>query len=529
MATKPLVLPILKFSYTTTSAERTSPLAWTHMSGGGDLAVVLDSLTVMDDGSAQNRKVQYMKVQKGIEVLEELNLAWLVQEAQATAAQQSPRNLRSSVAVLVKTPCLAIRYPKQMNQVRRFQVKFASEADYYKAVSILSEIGCPITDSAATAGPPLASSGLMESNTPSTTSGTHPLYAISDVPTIRPSSALPDTRPSSLGSSSTISAVTGGSCSNDSANRNIAPPPTTTTFARSGSHPHSTNLNPNLALKHRPSTAPSFPDVETLSQLLPPKRELPFAKRGRQQQQQQRRENARGKKTAALISDPATPSRKLSSTSTVSRLHVSSASVSSFPAGPPAFSQLVAHQTPSSYQTGQPVTLDPFISHNQSQTQSPSDRSENQATAPPPSSAPPALFEPSHPQRPLQTPFPVPSTSCAAASLASSSYSAVQAHWGLPEFLSQVDASTTAPVPVPVTAPPTTTSTTTAARVAGPASSSTSILDLSSTDLSSYLSTPTPERAARLESWVCAQLENDGFLALCQDVEGIWRRVAYGM
>lgn len=52
---------------------------------------------------------------------------------------------------------------------------------------------------------------------------------------------------------------------------------------------------------------------------------------------------------------------------------------------------------------------------------------------------------------------------------------------------------------------------------------------ISSADLSSYLSTPTAERSALVESWVCQQLESDGFLALCQDMEGVWKRVAFGL
>lgn len=51
---------------------------------------------------------------------------------------------------------------------------------------------------------------------------------------------------------------------------------------------------------------------------------------------------------------------------------------------------------------------------------------------------------------------------------------------------------------------------------------------LSSPDLKSYLSTPAAERSARLESWICQQLESDGFLALCQDIEGTWKRIAFG-
>lgn len=80
MADKYVVLPIVKFSYTTTSAERTSPLGWTHLSGGTDLALVIDRLSVVDEQFGQPRDVRYLKVQRGVEVLVccwLASLAWL--------------------------------------------------------------------------------------------------------------------------------------------------------------------------------------------------------------------------------------------------------------------------------------------------------------------------------------------------------------------------------------------------------------------------------------------------------------------
>lgn len=51
---------------------------------------------------------------------------------------------------------------------------------------------------------------------------------------------------------------------------------------------------------------------------------------------------------------------------------------------------------------------------------------------------------------------------------------------------------------------------------------------LAKADFSVYLASPTPERTQKLENWICGNLENDGFLQLCEDVEGIWRRFALG-
>lgn len=47
--------------------------------------------------------------------------------------------------------------------------------------------------------------------------------------------------------------------------------------------------------------------------------------------------------------------------------------------------------------------------------------------------------------------------------------------------------------------------------------------------LALYLSSPTPERVAFLENWMCDLIEDDNFMQLCQDVEGTWRRFAFGI
>ncbi|OQD83435.1 hypothetical protein PENANT_c016G10619 [Penicillium antarcticum] len=46
--------------------------------------------------------------------------------------------------------------------------------------------------------------------------------------------------------------------------------------------------------------------------------------------------------------------------------------------------------------------------------------------------------------------------------------------------------------------------------------------------LAQYLAAPTPERVAFLENWMCGLIEDDRFMTLCQDVEGTWRRFAFG-
>jgi hypothetical protein len=46
--------------------------------------------------------------------------------------------------------------------------------------------------------------------------------------------------------------------------------------------------------------------------------------------------------------------------------------------------------------------------------------------------------------------------------------------------------------------------------------------------LARYLSSPTAERIVFLENWMCELIDDDSFMALCEDVDGTWRRFAFG-
>lgn len=51
---------------------------------------------------------------------------------------------------------------------------------------------------------------------------------------------------------------------------------------------------------------------------------------------------------------------------------------------------------------------------------------------------------------------------------------------------------------------------------------------MTSADLSAYFTMPESERSQLVNNWICQQLEDDGFRALCQDVERVWQRIAFG-
>lgn len=62
-----------------------------------------------------------------------------------------------------------------------------------------------------------------------------------------------------------------------------------------------------------------------------------------------------------------------------------------------------------------------------------------------------------------------------------------------------------------------------------PQSAATTIRNSVEGQLSQYVKSPTAERTAFLENWMCKLIEDDNFVTLCEDVEGTWRRFAFGL
>ncbi|EAS35908.3 uncharacterized protein CIMG_01262 [Coccidioides immitis RS] len=509
----PLSLTVLKFSYVTTTTGRTSPLGWTHISGGVDLRAVFGRTQVRENGSSWTTGSPTLKVLRGLDVLEDLDLDALAREAVASSSSQIQiSSSKAPIAVLVKSPCLAIRYPTRVNQIRRFQLKFASDADYRKAVSILSEVGCPITESTAGSFPP--STALL--TRPNTASWPH--STASPVLGMRSSQAgshsiravpatVPETRPSTIGSSSALGTT------QPSRNTQV--------------------MNKNARLEYensseRPSTAPIFLDAGSLIEQLPPKRELPFAKPQRRQQRYIPPKQTMGT-TANSIDlslnpqthggEPPPPESSIQASMTrldsegiqspVARSAMDSiakgdvfstdmgtstsftpSSISTLgaaleiasDAAPVKAAQSILAESRTSTELGTSNAFFPGLYASSSRRLADKDGNTIDARPSPARSAVQLL----------------PQTS-------NLSYSASSNPPQIPSQQSHIDSQPNIST-VPVT----------------------SNL-LTTTDLSSYLSTPTTERSALVESWVCQQLESDGFLALCQDVECVWKRIAFGL
>ncbi|GAD97527.1 predicted protein [Paecilomyces variotii No. 5] len=289
-------LLLAKFSYTTTSTLHNAPLNWNHIIGQNDIEAIFERYHGSGSGGSQGHGKTVLKVSQHARVLEELNLTLLTQEAITQNQSMQLGNGKSTVALIVKSPCLAVRYPRSMGQIRRFQLKFSSDRDYYTALAILSELNCPFTESSA--GPSLqtnlrpasASSQIRPASASVAGSGFSSLSGNNRQPPVYNTAF--DTRAStgnnqnqinipqssiSSSSSYTVStgfdATTGDQASfRNGGNHNLQPLPQRSPYFNQGT------LHGEVGT--RPLTAPvsGFHDVQALNQILPPKRELPFAR-----------------------------------------------------------------------------------------------------------------------------------------------------------------------------------------------------------------------------------------------------------
>lgn len=119
-------LELTKFSHTITTNDRPGPMAWTHVNGNGDLACILDKF---DESKSAPLKL-IMRVIQNDSVLvcfqindfilallsvtpsqEQIDLAYYVRTNQPLREQSAPGQ-KSPFAVVVKLPCLAVKYPQ---------------------------------------------------------------------------------------------------------------------------------------------------------------------------------------------------------------------------------------------------------------------------------------------------------------------------------------------------------------------------------------------------------------------------------
>ncbi|KAL2012238.1 hypothetical protein VTN00DRAFT_4956 [Thermoascus crustaceus] len=525
-------LVLAKFSHTTTSIEYNAPLSWHHLVGQGDLVAVFEKRRVTAPETNHVHEQTLLKVIRNREVLEDLNLNSLAREATSQALSRQIGKTKPSVAVIVKSPCLAVRYPSNIGQIRRFQIKFSSDRDYYNALAILSALHCPFTESS---GVPLhpslrplsSSSQLGQSSAASAASAPVSGFSVSGLsshngifPAQSPAEGRPyEARSSVVGSSiSSSSHTTYNTINSTSGSRILKEQEFQSTVPHFSQESASYGLGVSNALdsslsKDRPSTAPVYHDTQLLNHILPPKRELPFSKPA-------------GKKTAK--------------SRTTNKLSDSEKRPESSPYFPTTITGIDISQTRPGLTGGIAATSEFKDSRNSASL------GENKTTIlPPPAADGPLqpdsevrrflgadpLPQQQHPE--LSVPFIRPNNIFSNGGATAES----QSHLPPPSTVAQTsqihlnpqseEAWKISPTNASsggnnnTTIPPT-------AGAAAAAITTAAAKILTSTDLSSYLSTPTPERTALVESWVCQQLEDDGFLKLCEDVEGVWKRIALG-
>ncbi|KAF7590308.1 hypothetical protein BBP40_003001 [Aspergillus hancockii] len=456
-------LPLAKFSHTTTSSSHRGPLNWSHVFGNGDIIGIFERLSM----PAPLPSRVLLKILRDHDILEQVDLTYLTREAESQSQPAPNAPTKPVFAVVVKLPCLAVKYPRGTTCVRRFQIKFSLDRDFYSALCILSDIKCPFSESNVSSMPlarKLTSSqwhpepipyALYARDTLSSVSGETrlptpintfsppflPSIVSNITPAIRsPSLCIPLTN-------FTDDTITVGS--------QVHSLKETTTCLRQSTINTSSQDTSNRAASRR-STATVCHDIQDLNQILPPKRDLPFTK-------------PQAKRSRTTASRPSTISRvedvqkRVSDSNIQPRLNTPAPSPSQIAEKTLNSKMITLKYGPSSLPQLNP-NPDPTIS---------------QAAALTPSIPIPSI-SPTATQHPLP---PMPQNT---------------------SFLMGENPFTRE----------------------SPRGQKTDLL--TETDLSSYLASPTTERTIKLENWICRSIEDDGFLQLCEDVEGIWRRFALG-
>ncbi|KAJ5583333.1 hypothetical protein N7535_001953 [Penicillium sp. DV-2018c] len=453
-----LRIVITKFSHSTAGIDHAGPLHWTHIQGNGDLTCSFDKF--VDSDSIPSRLIQ--KVSRGEEILEQLDLVYFVRMA-ALQAQLVPPP-KPQFAVVVKAPCLAVKYPHGMNMVRRFQIKFTSERDYFTVLTLLREINCQFTESkspvpAVRRVPSLSSwTSGHQSSVPPKTANTVATSTGSNWGAISPDQPTPirAMSPASIVSHPALKRKFGQPPpafilpSAKSAKKVLPEAPTHISEANQGPEPASSQLSARSA-NH---------ELDQLNRMLPPKRDLPF-------------NNPAAKRTRTASLSLMTPGKKQKKHSApFSKSQPASQTKDSFfgPAAEPDDTH--AFPARNSQDLSQPNFFQ-SEAHLEAERQLP-------------------LYEESRGARPR-------SSFAEHASQAASIQETLQA---------RNDTVTSDP---------------NLANWANDETSSTS-KDL----LAQYLASPTPERTAFLENWMCELIDDDNFMTLCEDVDKVWWRFAFG-
>ncbi|RDL37044.1 uncharacterized protein BP5553_04477 [Venustampulla echinocandica] len=134
-------LPFAKFSHATCAYD-VSTFTWCHVSGRDDLRLVFHAGGTVDKHGNHVESL-VMDIHAGAELLESQDLGELVELSKGFGSSTEPAR---PVQVVIKCPCLAMRYPKPGNIVRRIQLRFRNESDFNRALNVLNHLGLPTLD-----------------------------------------------------------------------------------------------------------------------------------------------------------------------------------------------------------------------------------------------------------------------------------------------------------------------------------------------------------------------------------------------
>ncbi|KAL8789718.1 MAG: hypothetical protein Q9213_000968 [Squamulea squamosa] len=294
----PVSLPLHKLSFCTTATLH-SKMLWEHLAGGVDLFAVFDHVRKPGLGRAVSEK-QVLKLVRHGDLLEEIdleNLSYQVRLDEERYRSQQIQDSERYVILVIKRPAAALRYQLSSGEVRRIQMNFRPESGYNVALKVFRAIGVPVSDKNIS---PPASQGSLTRPVSQWSAGQQiPHYPVYHEGTgMKSEVSLGGNYPYHYGSSDLgmISNMDRVSSSSGSAYRQILPAPLNSlgnpshgmTIAGPATllpSPHleeraATSYGPQFPVLRAPEKSPERPVTAplTLTQLMPPRRELPFAK-----------------------------------------------------------------------------------------------------------------------------------------------------------------------------------------------------------------------------------------------------------
>ncbi|OBT69312.1 hypothetical protein VE03_01198 [Pseudogymnoascus sp. 23342-1-I1] len=124
---------------------------WVHDVRKDLLTVTFKPVDIPIDGG-RNETHLFMAITAGRDTLEHLDVQKLVRWSQEHNERVRRglvnRDVESPVQVIVRFPCIAMRFPGSPSMVQRFQLRFRDNKQYLEALNILKRAGLPIKDSA---------------------------------------------------------------------------------------------------------------------------------------------------------------------------------------------------------------------------------------------------------------------------------------------------------------------------------------------------------------------------------------------